>query len=137
MEKVLASLDWSRLQAFLAVAETGSLSAAARKLNASQPTIGRQVRALETDLGAELFQRQPRGMALTEAGAALLAPVQAMGESAQTAVLTAAGRGQRLEGVVRIAASVASGVARANGTAGSPVPRPPPKMTLPRGIWRR
>lgn len=107
MEKVLASLDWSRLQAFLAVAETGSLSAAARKLNASQPTIGRQVRALETDLGAELFQRQPRGMALTEAGAALLAPVQAMGESAQTAVLTAAGRGQRLEGVVRIAASVA------------------------------
>jgi len=107
MAQALASLDWSRLQAFLAVAETGSLSAAARKLNASQPTIGRQVRALEAEMGAALFRRQARGMALTDTGAALLEPVQAMRKAAETAALTAAGREQRLEGVVRITASAA------------------------------
>lgn len=110
MAQALASLDWSRLQAFLAVAETGSLSAAARRLNASQPTIGRQVRALEAELGAALFRRQARGMALTDTGAALLAPVQAMREGAETAALTAAGREQRLEGTVRITASVAMSI---------------------------
>ena len=65
---------------FLAVAETGSLSAAARRLRLSQPTLGRHIRALEARLGAELFRRVARGLELTEAGAALIAPARAMAE---------------------------------------------------------
>ncbi|MFN4099806.1 MAG: LysR family transcriptional regulator [Pararhodobacter sp.] len=103
----LPSLDWSLVQAFLAVAETGSLSAAARALGRSQPTLGRQIRTLEEQLGADLFQRQPRGLVLTETGTALIAPAQAMRAAASTMTLTAAGREERLEGSVRITASVA------------------------------
>jgi len=101
------SLDWSLVQAFLAVAETGSLSAAARVLGRSQPTLGRQVRALEAQLGAGLFHRQPRGLAMTETGTALMAPAQAMRAAAGAMALTAAAREDRLEGSVRITASVA------------------------------
>ena len=46
MDKSLTSLDWALVRAFLIVAETGSLSAAARRLGASQPTLGRQIRQL-------------------------------------------------------------------------------------------
>lgn len=57
----MENLDWSLIRAFLAVAETGSLSAAARTLGSSQPTVGRQVREVETALGVELFQRHAKG----------------------------------------------------------------------------
>ncbi|WP_370162266.1 LysR family transcriptional regulator [Limimaricola soesokkakensis] len=60
MNTSFANLDWSLIRAFLAVAETGSLSAAARALGTSQPTLGRQVKAMEAQLGAELFHRRPR-----------------------------------------------------------------------------
>ncbi|MCC5974452.1 MAG: LysR family transcriptional regulator, partial [Rubellimicrobium sp.] len=104
------ALDWTLLKAFLAVAETGSLSAAARRLGASQPTLGRQIRALEAELGTELFHRQPRGLALTETGTALLAPARAMGEAAGRIALAAAGQDAQLEGTVRITASLAFSV---------------------------
>ncbi|RDC68519.1 LysR family transcriptional regulator, partial [Rhodovulum sp. 12E13] len=58
------SLDWTHVRAFLAVAETGSLSAAARALGQSQPTLGRHVRAAEAALGATLFVRVPGGLQL-------------------------------------------------------------------------
>ena len=106
----LHSLDWSLVQAFLAVAETGSLSAAARELGRSQPTLGRQIRAMEAQLGADLFHRQPRGLALTETGNALLSPARAMREAANAMTLAAAGREERLEGSVRLTASVAVSV---------------------------
>lgn len=104
------ALDWSLVQAFLAVAETGSLSAAARSLGASQPTLGRQIKMIEAQLGVDLFLRQARGLALSETGAALVAPAQAMREAAGHIALTAAGRSARLEGTVRITASVATSV---------------------------
>lgn len=107
MDNPLNTLDWSLVQAFLAVAETGSLSAAARTLGASQPTLGRQIKAIEQQLGADLFLRQARGFALSETGAALVAPAQAMRAAAGQIALTAAGRAERLEGMVRITASVA------------------------------
>ena len=110
MDRSLSSLDWSLVQAFLAVAETGSLSAAARVLGTSQPTLGRQIKTIEDQLGAELFRRQPRGFALTDTGAALVAPAQAMRDAVQQIVLTAAGRQARLEGTVRITASMAMSV---------------------------
>lgn len=107
MDKSLKTLDWSLVQAFLAVAETGSLSGAARALGTSQPTLGRQIKLIEAQLGADLFLRQARGLALSETGAALIAPAQAMRSAAGQIALTAAGRAERLEGTVRITASVA------------------------------
>ena len=71
MDKPLHSLDWSLVQAFLAVAETGSLSAAARQLGASQPTVGRHIAAMQDQLGLELFTRTPKGLDLTDTGQAL------------------------------------------------------------------
>lgn len=108
MEKALNAFEWSLVQAFLAVAETGSLSAAARQLGTSQPTLGRQIKAIEVQLGAELFHRQPRGFALTGTGAALVGPAQAMRDAVHQITLTAAGQQARLDGTVRITASVAT-----------------------------
>lgn len=99
-------LDWSLVRAFLAVAENGSLSGAARALGASQPTLGRQIKTLETQLRAELFQRQPRGLVLSETGAGLMAPARAMQAAMQQIELTAAGQQTALAGTVRITASV-------------------------------
>lgn len=104
----LPSLDWSLVQAFLAVAETGSLSAAARLLGTSQPTLGRQIKQIEQQLGAELFHRQPRGLALTDIGAALVQPASVMRDAVQRIALTAAGRQASLAGTVRITASVST-----------------------------
>lgn len=108
MDKSLSSLDWSLVHAFLVVAETGSLSAGARVLGTSQPTLGRQIKAIEAQLGAELFHRQPRGFALTQTGADLVGPATAMRDAVQQIALRAAGQQARLEGTVRITASVAT-----------------------------
>ncbi|WP_333712614.1 LysR family transcriptional regulator [Yoonia sp.] len=110
MDKSFDKLDWALVQAFLAVAETGSLSGASRVLGTSQPTLGRQIKAIEARLGVELFHRQPRGFALTETGAALVAPAQAMRDAVRRISLQAAGRQMRLAGTVRITASVAFSV---------------------------
>jgi DNA-binding transcriptional LysR family regulator len=101
----LQNLDWSLLQAFTAVAETGSLSAAARQLGHSQPTLGRQVAKVEAVLGTALFTRQPRGLALNEAGAALYPLALEMQDAARRLALIAAGQSQSLKGTVRITAS--------------------------------
>ncbi len=107
MDTALTSLDWSLIQAFLAVAETGSLSAAARRLGSSQPTLGRQVATMEAALGVELFRRHAKGLALSDSGAAMLPAAQAMREAAGQMALIAAGEDQGLTGTVRITASVA------------------------------
>lgn len=105
MDNNFTPADWSLVQAFLAVAEEGSLSAAARALEASQPTIGRQIKALELQLQAQLFVRQPRGLALTETGTALMAPARTMRDAMHEISLAAAGRSVQIEGTVRITAS--------------------------------
>lgn len=101
----LQNLDWSLLQAFTAVADTGSLSAAARRLGQSQPTLGRQVAKVEAALGTALFTRQPRGLALNDAGQALYPLVLEMQDAARRLSLIAAGQSQSLKGTVRITAS--------------------------------
>ncbi|SDG00577.1 LysR family transcriptional regulator [Sulfitobacter delicatus] len=107
MEGSLISLDWSLVRGFLAVADTGSLSGAARLLGISQPTLGRQVKTVEAQLGVELFHRRPKGFELTETGAALIEPARAMQEAAHRIALTASGRSAGLSGTVRITASLA------------------------------
>ncbi len=96
------NFDWNQVRAFLATAEEGSLSAAARALRQTQPTLSRQVSALEQDLGVTLFERGHRSMDLTETGLDLLEHVRAMGEAAARVSLTASGRSQTIEGQVTI-----------------------------------
>ncbi|MDB5538514.1 MAG: LysR family transcriptional regulator [Devosia sp.] len=97
--------DWNRARAFLVTAEEGSLSAAARALGMAQPTLGRQVDALEAELGVILFERVGRGFVLTPSGLELLEHVRAMGQAATRVSLSATGQSQSIEGTVRIAAS--------------------------------
>jgi LysR family transcriptional regulator, nitrogen assimilation regulatory protein len=65
-------VDLRQLRTFVQVAETGSLTRAAERLHTVQPTLSRQIRMLEEELGSDLFARQGRGMKLTEAGDRLL-----------------------------------------------------------------
>ena len=90
-------LDWNHLRAFLATAEQASLSAGARRLGLTQPTLSRQVAALEEALDLLLFDRVGRGLVLTEAGRELLAHVQQMGMAAHRASIAA--QGQKSDGV--------------------------------------
>ncbi|MFO0627122.1 MAG: LysR family transcriptional regulator [Polyangiales bacterium] len=100
-----ARFDWNRARAFLAVAEERSFSAAARVLAMSQPTVGRQVAALERELGVALFERVGHTLALTAAGADLVEQVRAMREAATRVSRIAAGQSLALDGTVCITAS--------------------------------
>ncbi|WP_342360981.1 LysR family transcriptional regulator [Terrarubrum flagellatum] len=61
-------MDWDHARVFLAVARSGQLLAAARRLGLDQATVTRRINALERDLGAKLFERSPSGSAMTAAG---------------------------------------------------------------------
>ena len=97
-----ADFDWNQARAFLATAEEGSLSAAARALGVTQPTLSRQVGALEEKLGITLFERGPRTMNLTSAGLEVLEHVRAMHQAATRMSLSATGQSQTIAGMVRI-----------------------------------
>lgn len=97
--------DWNRARAFLVTAEEGSLSAAARSLGMSQPTLGRQVTQLEQELGIALFEREGRGLELTPNGLELVEYVRAMGEAANMLSLAASGKSQQIEGSISISAT--------------------------------
>ena len=99
------SFDWNQARAFLATVEEGSLSAAARQLGLTQPTLGRQVAALEAALGIILFERIGKSLSLTPSGLELLDHVRAMYDAANRVSLTASGQSQSIEGRVRITAS--------------------------------
>lgn len=98
-------LDWNQLRAFLETADTGSLSAAARKLGLTQPTLSRQVAAIEQSMGVTLFERVGKTMALTPTGLDLLEHARAMGTAAEALSLAATGRSQAVGGVVSVSAS--------------------------------
>lgn len=97
--------DWNHVRAFLVTADSGSYSAAARALRVAQPTIGRQVAALEEELGVTLFERAGRGLALTPTGLELLEHVRAMSDAAVRVSRVAAGQSLSLEGPVCVTAS--------------------------------
>jgi len=105
MNWAAVSFDWNQVRAFLATVEEGSLSAAARALKLTQPTLGRQVAALEQALDVVLFERIGRSLVLTPSGLDLLEHVREMGQAASRISLAASGRSQSIEGLVRITAS--------------------------------
>ena len=104
MNWAAVDFDWNQARAFLATALEGSLSAAARKLGQTQPTLSRQVAGLEEDLGVTLFERVGKRLVLTETGNDLVEHVRAMGEAAGLVALGATGRSEAIVGEVRISA---------------------------------
>ncbi len=99
--------DWNRARAFLVTAEEGSFSAAARALDVAQPTVGRQVAALEEELGVSLFERIGTRLELTSTGLDLVEHVREMSEAASRFSLAAAGQATSVEGTVTITSSEA------------------------------
>lgn len=101
----MRTVDWAKLQSFVAVAEHGSLSAAARATGASQPTLSRHIAALEEELGLRLFDRTSEGLVLTASGTEIFDNAEAMNTSANQIALIASGRSQEISGSVRLTAS--------------------------------
>ncbi|VAW55016.1 Transcriptional regulator, LysR family [hydrothermal vent metagenome] len=102
------SMNWDEFRYFIAVAEAGSLSAAAILLASNQSTVGRHIDALEESLAVKLFQRSVKGLSMTEEG-------QAVYEQSQTLQNT----------VVKIQRMVQGGETVASGTV---------RLSLPEGL---
>lgn len=99
------SVDWHLYQTFLAVVRAGSLSGAARALGATQPTVGRQVAALEKSLQVSLFTRSREGLTPTATALQLIGPAEAMAAAAADAERHASADAVEERGTVRITAS--------------------------------
>ncbi len=102
--------DWDDYRFFLAVSETGSLSAAARKLGVTQPTVGRRINDLEKRLGARLFDRMNQGYALTAAGRRIGDLVARIESTAFAIEQRVSGVDDRLDGRVSITTTEGIGI---------------------------
>lgn len=96
------AMDWDLCKTFVAVAEKGSLAAAARQLRSSHPTVGRKVAALERQLGTRLFARSDQGLSLTAQGRRFREHVDAMAAAALRAEAAVSATGREARGVVKI-----------------------------------
>jgi DNA-binding transcriptional LysR family regulator len=99
--------DWGNLRVFLTLAREGSLTAAARRLAVSHPTVARRIRTLESALGTRLFDRLPDRFVLTTAGEELLGDAQAMEQAAESIDRRSAGLTDTVRGAVRLSAGEA------------------------------
>ncbi len=106
----ISTFDWNRVRALLVTAEEGSYSAAAKVLGTTQPTVGRQIAALEEELSTTLVERIGRGIELTPAGLSLLEHARGMGDAARKLALVASSHSIELEGVVTITAGDSTAV---------------------------
>jgi len=100
----VAEFDWNNLRAFLAVARSGRLTAAASSLRADHTTVARHIAALEQALDARLFERSPMGYSLTVHGERLMATAESMESLAMAAQAAVGGADLSVAGVVRIGA---------------------------------
>jgi DNA-binding transcriptional LysR family regulator len=98
-------LDWSLYRSFLAVLREKSLSATARALNFTQPTLARHINALEAAMGSELFTRSQQGLSPTEGALELTPYAESLEANAAAILRTASGLGKAAKGTVRISAS--------------------------------
>lgn len=98
----MADFDWNDLRAFLAVARSGRLTAAAARLGVDHSTLSRRISALEHKLQAKLFDRSPSGYSPTEAGLRLTPLAEEMERLALGAAEAVGGSASVVEGVVRI-----------------------------------
>lgn len=98
-------LNWSDYPILLAIAETGSLTAAGKKLNMSQPTVGRRLRALEEHFGTRLLSKDSGKLVPTTFGHSVLDHVHRMQEEASAIDRSSASLEMSLAGVVRISAT--------------------------------
>jgi DNA-binding transcriptional LysR family regulator len=97
--------DWALVRSFLAVLDAGSLTGAARRLGAQQPTLSRQIAELEVQLGAPLFERTGRGVVPTAAALAIADAARQMEAGADQLAQRVAGRRDATSGSVRITTS--------------------------------
>ncbi len=98
------SQNWDNLRYFLAVARTGTLSAAAKQLGTEHTTVARHIQALEDELNNRLFHKSNSGYGLTDAGERLLAGAEAIESAYVSAKAGANSEGQPIIGTVRIGA---------------------------------
>lgn len=100
-----SQFDWSLIRSFLAALDHGSLLGAARALGSTQPTLGRHIAELESQLGVVLFERTGRGLLPTEMATRLADSARAMEGSADQLVRSVSGAQAGISGTVRITAS--------------------------------
>jgi len=98
---------WDDLRVFLTLSREGNLTAAARRLEVSHPTVARRIKALEQAIGARLFDRLPDRFVPTPAGEELLADAQAMERAAESIHRRSAGLSDTARGTVRLSAGEA------------------------------
>ena len=97
--------DWALVRSFLAVLDAGSISAAAQRLEAQQPTLSRHVAELEAQLGAPLFERTGRGVTPTAAALAIAEAARRMEAAALAVERGLATARSATRGVVRVTTS--------------------------------
>jgi DNA-binding transcriptional LysR family regulator len=125
----MSRADWDLMRAFSATAETGTLSAAARKLGLAQPTLSRQVAALEAKLGVTLFERIGRRLVLTATGQNLASHAREMADAADRMALAAVAQSHDITGRICISATDACAVQFLPGIA-EQIRRQAPHLTI-------
>jgi DNA-binding transcriptional LysR family regulator len=103
------SLDWDKLRLFELVAEAGSFTEAARRLHMSQPALSRQIGALEEQVGAKLFHRHARGLAMTHEGEQLRAATHDMQDRLERTRQAIDASRDRPTGEIRLTTTVSFG----------------------------
>ncbi len=102
-------LDWDKLRLFHAVAVAGSFTEGARRMKLSQPALSRQIIALEEQLGAKLFHRHARGLALTHEGEQLYRTTQEIASAIERAKGGIEQTRNRPTGEIRLTTTVSFG----------------------------
>ncbi len=96
-------MEWDDLKVFLAVHRLGSLSAAARVLDQTQPTLGRRIKTLEIAVKQKLFHRTAEGFVLTHEGLSVVTHAERIEEEVLAFERAIAGKEQKTEGRIRVA----------------------------------